>query len=404
MPASRAPEPRAGVYKRGSCMASADTGFEKVEVQVVTFSMQQSQLALGDVLSRMPKTGDVIIMGIEQAEEDQLKYYLAKINPFMKRAEYEYEYHKTKNKLAVFVYKKTTAKPFNFTEFSPAPAPKTGLFTASKAKTSEIILEMKLDENQTPFFFVVTDCSEKQTDLTTYIAELQKKFQAQNLGTAFCICGDFSDSNAVKKSKTDLKLDEDDYFLKCTLPKYRVQIKNQECENLPNVNTPESITDRILFCMTNSYKMMIKVNHMASGVVECQNHENWTAGAGSKHYAVYERFELCFAKWSEDENRTNQDVKADHEDFQEWSRTQHSNPHKNPTSLNQQQYGHPPQNTPVDYYSSEPILIKNGNQQHSEQGSYTSYHGTPTQQFPVQSVPNTPYDWKIQPSHYAYVP
>ena len=285
-------------------MASTDTGFDDVEVQVVTFSMHQSQMALGEVLTYMPKEGDVIIIGIEQAEEAQLKTYLAKINPFMTRRNYTTAYYSTKNKLAVFVYKKNDAKLTTFKDIFPAPVAKQKIWSKNpQATTSEIILEMKVADNRTPFFFVVTDLSDQTKNLTTYIRGLQTTLDAQNPGAAFCICGDFSNGEDVNTSKDDLKLDEDDLFINGRIPKYRVQIINETSEILPEAIRPGKIPDRIIFCMSNSHKMMTYVRHQSSGIVECQSQVDWAAGAGSKHYAVYERFRLGFAKWS-DGNRT----------------------------------------------------------------------------------------------------
>lgn len=287
-------------------MASTDTEFDDVEVQVVTFSMQQSQMALGEVLTYMPKQGDVIIIGIEQAEEAQLNTYLAKINPFMTRTGYTIAHSSEKKKLAVFVYKKKDAKLTTFKDFSLAPvATATRWAKKPQATTSEIILEMKVADNRTPFFFVVTDLSDQTKNLTTYIRGLQTTLDAQNPGAAFCICGDFSNGEAVNKSKDDLKLDEDALFINGRIPRYRVEIKKDTSEFLNEDIRPEKIPDRIIFCMSNSHRSMTYVRHQSSGIVECQSQVDWAAGAGSKHYAVFERFTLGFAKWS-DGNRTQQ--------------------------------------------------------------------------------------------------
>lgn len=287
-------------------MASTDIEFDNVQVQVVTFSMQQSQMALGEVLTYMPKDGDVIIIGIEQAEEAQLNTYLAKINPFMTRSGYTIAHSSGKKKLAVFVYKKKDAKLTTFKDFSLAPVATASRWAKKpQATTSEIILEMKVADNRTPFFFVVTDLSDQPKNLTTYIQELQTTLDAQNPGAAFCICGDFSNGEAVNKSKDELNLDEDALFINGRIPRYRVEIKKDTSEFFIEDIRPEKIPDRIIFCMSNSHKMMTYVRHQSSGIVECQSQIDWAAGAGSKHYAVFERFTLGFAKWS-DGNRTQQ--------------------------------------------------------------------------------------------------
>lgn len=126
---------------------------------------------------------------------------------------------------------------------------------------------MTLGGNKTPFSFVVTDRS-TQAGLTTYVQALQSKLEAGNMGTAFCICGGFSSGQDVNKSKQDLDLDEDDSFLKSTLPEYRVQISADKGDKLQTSSTtPADTPDRIVFCMTNSHE---PDQRQASGIWCCE--------------------------------------------------------------------------------------------------------------------------------------